>query len=103
MTDVEYQRQRAMWAAALVHTIKDFKRRIVASRNRDSRRYNFYSISSVISTTEIEIDTARRYLNSADFREVCDLAGVSPKSSAVMEWLLDPESDELPYATGAAA
>lgn len=82
--------ERDLWAAVAEAAITDHARRIALARAGARRIANdtnggYLSLYSV----QTEIDEARAYFSSADWREVADLAGVNIGCEAIMAVLTD--------------
>ena len=82
--------ERDLWAAVAEAAITDHARRIALARAGARRIANdtnggYLSLYSV----QTEIDEARAYFSSPDWREVCDLAGVNIGPEQVMSAIVD--------------
>lgn len=74
MTPHEIEGMRNLWQSVAVMALKDHHRRISAARRGHSAVID--SIRHIVCSEAREIEQARMYFNSSDWREVCDLAGI---------------------------
>lgn len=94
--------ERHLWAAVAEAAISDHARRIALARAGAHRIANdtnggYMSLYSV----QTEIDEARAYFSSPDWREVCEYAGLNIGCEAVMSVLLDGvRSHRIPHRVG---
>lgn len=82
--------ERHLWAAVAEAAISDHARRIALARAGARRIANdtnggYLSLYSV----QTEIDEARAYFSSADWREVCEHAGINIGCEAIMSVLVN--------------
>lgn len=90
MTEAESARYRKLWASVVLTALSEHRSRIqAAGRGRTSLYIG--SNRAALGTLEAEVTAARRYVHSADFRTVCELAGVLPRAPEALTFLEQAE------------
>lgn len=86
MTDRETAAYRSLWASVALTVLNDHRMKIRAAARRD--RHAGRS-KQVVRSLEAELASARSYIESRDFQQVCDMAGIRVDPSRAMAWLSD--------------
>lgn len=96
MLDVEARPLRALWASVALHALREHKLMIEAARRREAVTIVLGKRGKVANgqaasgyTVEQEIAHARRYLESKDFRIVCDMAGFYIDPEKALQRVID--------------
>ena len=85
MTPHEIEGMRNLWQSVGVLALKDHHRRISAARRGHSAVID--SVRHIVCSEAREIEQARMYFNSGDWREVCDLAGIGYRPDQAMAFV----------------
>jgi hypothetical protein len=80
----EAERMRALWRAVLVHALREARGRIINTGGAIRP-----------ATRELEQRRARDWIGGRDFREVCELAGVSVTAEEVLAVIDGPKGELL--------
>ena len=76
----EYESMRRLWVSVVTQHMMDTVKTLIAARNGKNRARLSTSGDGVpVGSYEYELESARRYFESRDYRDICDMAGVSRK------------------------
>lgn len=85
MTPHEIEGMRNLWQSVAVTALKDHHRKITAARRGST--VSLDNVRTILRGEAGEIAQARMYLNSSDWREVCDLAGIGYRPDMAMAFV----------------